>query len=179
MENTILTRTKDFDFDDAEPERTVSAPKVRRALRVAKETIQHDDFIPAADPAADPPAGIAPSALTNPTADGWTQVSVAGPSAARNRVPLPTRPGTTTQNSQYEKPAQNNVKKGGWAKVEKIPKGQETKWGAPRGAPQESDEWDNYARNLSTRRDKVQSGQSKKKKNNRSIELSDDEEDAW
>lgn len=63
----------------------------------------------------------------------------------------------------------SGVKDTGWAKVEKVPKGQETKW----GHHTETDEWSAYARNLTNRRDAIKKQQKKPK----GVDSDDDDDD--
>jgi hypothetical protein len=115
----------------------------------------------------------------------WEVVNMAGRQPAARPMNLPSV-GTTTAHgsargggiigstfgggSTWGAGNNGTAKKGGWAKVEKVPVGMESKW----GHNPETDEWGAYARNLTNRRDATKKNQKKKKG---TVSEDDDEED--
>jgi hypothetical protein len=158
----------DFDDPEDDPEdvkaKRPSAPKIRRALAAQANPASafHDENTPTDSAQDDDGWGEEPK-------PAWEVVSVAGRQPAPRHVPATAH--GSGGGSTWGSGNSGTVKKGGWAKVEKVPSGMETKW----GHDAETDEWGAYARGLTNRRDATKQNQKKKK-----VTISDDDsEEDW
>ncbi|KAL7271883.1 hypothetical protein RUND412_005325 [Rhizina undulata] len=138
-----------------------------------------------------PPRNNTPNVARNAaqgSAQEWVTVSGAGSTVNNNKYGSPWgRVSTTATNSRAA--SENNaasryaasaasgppveVKKNGWAKIDKVPKGKEVKWGEGNAAevPAE-DEWDKYGRDIQARK-MINAPKTKKKV----VDFDDDSDD--
>jgi len=182
----------DFDAPDGTGNiaRGAEKPKVRRAVAAGVTAFgaQDENAHPGygaydEDYGDDDGSGVGSRASFAPEDDGgnqWTPVKVAGPGGASAyaavRGPLPelTAAPPSTASSTHGWSSTTSKKKGGWAKVQKVPKSQEVKWGQT--TAQETDEWTTYARELARRREPPKkSGKKKKQQRVDPEEIEDDE----
>lgn len=111
----------------------------------------------------------------------WETVGVAGAPIAKPAYSAwgaPANTGSITENSSRvsrstSRVAPSDTKSNGWAKINKIPKGKEQKWGGGNIAEDGEDEWAKYGRDI---RD-AKAGKIPKKK--KQADSNSDDDDDW
>ncbi|KAF8539996.1 Stc1 domain-containing protein [Trichophaea hybrida] len=179
----------DFDGNEA---RGGQKPQVRRSVAAAVAAAADENARPRyADSAASVaygdfdgpsrPAAMAPDDDEDEDFNNgeWEEVKVAGAQKTRTFAAIRTQhlpelsaPTSTVSSTYNRSSTTSTTKKNGWAKPEKIPKGQEVKWGQT--VAQESDQWDRYGRELANRRDGTKKNVKPKKKNNVDVDIEDE-----